>query len=193
MCKIFYNSKPIILTTEVKKETNFKNFLLSDVSIDNIVEALSKSKYKEVRLIHHSQKNSLKTFLNKAPVVVAGGGKVYNDNNDILFIYRNDKWDLPKGKAEGSETIEETAVREVEEETGVSGVQIKSPLKVTYHLFKRNGKIKIKETHWFEMYTDYTGTLVPQLNESITKVKWLKEKQVKKALKNSYSNIKLLF
>lgn len=192
MYYIFVNDKPIILTTRVEKETDFKNFLLKDAEIETVIKTLSKKKINSVRLIHHNQDKLLKLFLKKLPNVIAGGGKVYNGNNDILFIYRNDKWDLPKGKAEPKEDIETTAIREVEEETGVTGLKIIKPLETTYHLFKRNGKLKIKITYWFEMKTSYNGELLPQENEGITKVVWLNDEDSIKALENSYANIKLL-
>lgn len=189
---IFVGDKPIILTTNIEKETNFKNFLLKDVSIDAVLDTLSKKKIESVRLIHHNPNTILKKFLSKLPNVIAGGGKVYNKNNEVLFIFRNNKWDLPKGKAEKKETIEETAIREVEEETGVSGLKIEKPLQTTYHIFKRNGKLKIKITYWFKMKTNFEGELFPQENEGITKVAWLKEKEIEEAIENSYANIKLL-
>ncbi|WP_452601908.1 NUDIX hydrolase [Pontimicrobium sp. MEBiC06410] len=192
MHRIFVNDKPIILTTKVEKETNFKNFLLKDISIDTVIKTLSSKKIESVRLIHHNEKTLLKKFLKKLPNVVAGGGKVYNEAGAILFIYRNDKWDLPKGKIEKGETIEVTAIREVEEETGVKGLSITKPLETTYHLFKRNGKLKIKITYWFEMKTNFSGNLWPQEAEGITKVEWLQGDEVTEALKNSYANIKIL-
>ncbi len=79
------------------------------------------------------------------PNVVAGGGKVLNSEGRILFIFRNGKWDLPKGKAENKETIDQTALREVEEETGVEDLKITKPLEITYHIFKRNDKYFIKK------------------------------------------------
>tara|TARA_R110002049_G_scaffold993_11_gene7230 strand:+ start:14308 stop:14889 length:582 start_codon:yes stop_codon:yes gene_type:complete len=189
MYKVFVNDKPIVLTTVVEEETYFKNFDLKKAKMDAVIRKLNKSKLKEARLIHPNQDKLLKKFLKKLPNVIAGGGKVYNDKGDILFIYRNDKWDLPKGKVEGNESIEETAIREVAEETGVAGLEITKPLDTTYHIFKRNGRYKIKITYWFEMKTSFQGELYPQENEGITKVKWLNEKKVKKALKNSYANI----
>ena len=134
----------------------------------------------------------LKRFLKKLPNVIAGGGKVFNKEGKILFIYRNDKWDLPKGKTEANESIEETAMREVQEETGVNGLSIIRPLPTTYHIFKRNERYKLKITYWFEMQSTFEGDLYPQINEGITKVKWLGKKKTKKAMKNSYANIKLL-
>ncbi|WP_034044428.1 NUDIX hydrolase [Wocania ichthyoenteri] len=192
MHKIFVNDKPLILTTKVEKEDGFKNYLLKTVDMGKVIRKLNRTKLKEVRLIGKKEEKLLKRFLKKLPNVIAGGGKVYNDNGDILFIYRNDKWDLPKGKTEGNESIERTAIREVTEETGVSGLEITKPLETTYHIFKRNGRYKIKITYWFEMKTNFKGKLYPQENEGITKVEWLNKEQTKKALENSYANIKLL-
>ena len=192
MYKVFVGDKPIILTSVVEKETNFKNYLLSTVNMAKVIRRLNRTPLSEVRLIHKNPDKVLKKFLKKLPNVIAGGGKVFNDNGEILFIYRNDKWDLPKGKAERKETIEETSIREVEEETGVKGLEIKKLLDTTYHIFKRNGRYKIKITYWFEMTTSYSGNLHPQQNEGITKVAWLNKKETEKALENSYANIKLL-
>lgn len=193
MQPIFVNNKPIFLTTTVEKETDFKNFLLKDADIDLVLKTLAKKSIKSVRLIGHKENKLLKSFKKKLPNVIAAGGKVYNAKDEVLFIFRNEKWDLPKGKTEGNENIEETAVREVTEETGVNGLLIKSKLPVTYHVFKRNGKIKLKITYWFKMTSTFKGQLYPQLNEGITDVKWLNPLAVEAALQNSYANIKLLF
>ena len=192
MYKVFVNDKPITLTTRVEQETDFKNYLLNTVHIGKVIKDLNTTSLKEVRLIHKDKDKLLKKFLKKLPIVVAGGGKVFNDKGDILFIYRNDKWDLPKGKIEGNESIENTAIREVTEETGVNGLEIIKPLETTYHIFKRNGKHRIKVTYWFEMKTYFEGHLYAQEAEGITKVEWLNKEQTAEALENSYANIKLL-
>ncbi|MEP1488646.1 MAG: NUDIX domain-containing protein [Algibacter sp.] len=192
MYKVFVNDKPMVLTTLTEKETYFKNYKLKNVTLAKVIRKLNTTSLKEARLIHKNENKLLKKFLKKLPNVIAGGGKVYNKKGKILFIYRNDKWDLPKGKVEGQEDIETTAIREVEEETGVTGLEIVKPLETTYHIFKRNGRYKIKITYWFEMKTAFSGKLYPQEDEGITKVKWLNEKKTKKALKNSYANIKSL-
>ena len=192
MYKVFVGNKPIILTTVVEKETYFKNYLLATVNIKKVIRKLNTTNLEEVRLIHKNKDKLLKKFLNKLPNVIAGGGKVYNDKGAVLFIYRNNKWDLPKGKVERKEAVEKAAIREVTEETGVSGLEITKPLDTTYHIFKRNGRYKIKITHWFEMKTQYTGKLQPQESEGISKVTWLNNKEIKEALSNSYANIKSL-
>ena len=100
---------------------------------------------------------------------------------------------MPKGKAEKNESIQETAIREVEEETGVENIIIESELPTTYHIFKRRGITKLKVTYWFNMKTNFEGELFPQENEGITKAVWHNEERVTLALQNSYANIKLLF
>ena len=192
MYKIFVGNKPIILTTKVEKETNFKNFLIDSVDINKVLFKLKKDKYDAVHLIGADKQLLLKSFLSLLPNVIAGGGKVHNNKNEILFIFRNGKWDLPKGKAEPKETINQTALREVEEETGISGLSIIKPLDITYHVFKRMDQFYIKITYWFKMHSDYEGVLIPQEKEGITEVKWISESKLTKVLNNSYANIKLL-
>lgn len=192
MITIFVNDKPIILTTEVGLEINFKNYLLDSVHIGKVIKELNSTSLEGVRLIGKKENKLLKKFLKKLPNIVAGGGKVINSKGEILFIYRNDKWDLPKGKMEGKESIEETSLREVEEETNVTGLKIIKPLETTYHIFKRNGRHKIKITYWFEMTSDYNGKLEPQVEEGITQVKWLNKQQTIEAMENSYANIRIL-
>jgi 8-oxo-dGTP pyrophosphatase MutT (NUDIX family) len=135
----------------------------------------------------------MKTLRAKLPVEKAGGGLVYNANGDVLFIFRNGKWDLAKGGMEKNETIEQTAIREVEEETGVTGLVITEKLQKTYHIFKRNGRYKLKITQWFEMQTKYEGNPQGQAEEGIEKVEWVKPNNIPMLLENSYENIKLLF
>jgi hypothetical protein len=84
-------------------------------------------------------------------------------------------------------------VREVEEETGVNQLTVEEKLVKTYHVFKRNGKFKLKITQWYRMNSTFEGELVGQAEEGIDQVAWLNPEQVKEALTNSYENIKLLF
>lgn len=192
MHTIYVGHKPIILSTNYTLEDNSKVFLLKTVNIGKVIKLLNNSKIDSVCLLDKTPEKLLKNFLKLLPNTIAGGGKVFNENGEVLFIYRNDKWDLPKGRVETKETLEEAALREVEEETGVQNLEITRPLDTTYHIFKRNGKHKIKVTYWFEMKTSYSGTLTPQTKEGITKVEWLDEIAVQNALHQSYANIKSL-
>jgi ADP-ribose pyrophosphatase YjhB (NUDIX family) len=192
MYKVFVNDKPIILTSEISEEKLYKTYPLKYVDLPKVVRDLKRGNNKGVYLYHKNKDKLLQKFLKKFPNVIAGGGKVYNAQGKVLFIFRNDKWDLPKGRIENNESIEEGAIREVEEETGVKGLTITKPLPTTYHIFKRNRRYKIKITYWFEMYTSYDGELLPEASEGITKVKWLGKKKQAKALKNSYANIREL-
>ena len=193
MYKVFVNDKPLFLTNEIAKETDFQLFLLESVDIEQLIVKMFNNKIKKAYLYYPDEKEILKKVKEKIPVCKAGGGLVYNTKGEVLFIYRNGKWDLPKGGKEKGEEIDYTAMREVEEETGVGKLKIQDKLQKTYHVFKRNGKYKLKITHWFSMTTTFDGVLIPQANEGIEKVAWLNPEQVQEALKNSYENIKLLF
>lgn len=193
MYKVFVNDKPLFLTNEIAKETDFQLFLLESVDIEQLIVKMFNNKIKKAYLYYPDEKEILKKVKEKIPVCKAGGGLVYNTKGEVLFIYRNGKWDLPKGGKEKGEEIDLTAMREVEEETGVGKLKIKDKLQKTYHVFKRNGKYKLKITHWYSMTTTFDGVLIPQANEGIEKVAWLNPEQVQEALKNSYENIKLLF
>ena len=131
-------------------------------------------------------------FKTKLPLVQAAGGLVRNKKGKMLFIFRKNKWDLPKGKVYKGETLEKGAMREVEEETGVKKLKLISFAGMTYHVFRRNNQYRLKETYWFHMTTNFTGKLKPEVQEDITKAEWKGPTKMAKALENSYGNIKFL-
>ena len=122
-------------------------------------------------------------------IVEAGGGLVINSKNEILFIFRRGKWDLPKGKLEKHEKIKKGAIREVEEECGITSPKIREDLITTFHKFKSKGKECLKKTYWYIM--DYEGDeeLVPQLEEDITDAKWMGEEKFNKVFNNTFPSI----
>ena len=193
MYKVFVNDKPLFLTNEIVKETDFQLFLLESVDIKKLIIKIFNNKIQKCYLYYPDEQLILKKLKEKIPVQKAGGGLVYNNKGEVLFILRDGKWDLPKGGKNKGEKMHDTAMREIEEETGVGKLIITKKLQKTYHIFKRKGRFKLKITHWFEMKTDYDGELVGQIEEGIEKVAWLNPEQIKEALKNSYENIKLLF
>jgi len=196
MYKVFVNNTPIILSTK-KALDGYKTIAIKQVNFPEVIkDVLSKEDMGEeakYHFYHKKEEKLLDHLYAKLPVVLAGGGKVFNSKNKVLFIYRNGKWDLPKGKTEKKEDIETTAIREVEEETGVTDLEITKFLYKSYHIFKRSGEYRLKVTYWFEMTTAYDGKLTPQKKEGIIKAKWKGKKKSMKALQNSYANIRQLF
>ncbi|WP_149277429.1 NUDIX hydrolase [Pareuzebyella sediminis] len=193
MYKVFVNESPLILTNKLSETANGEYYLLNEDSIQDAIKALKKKKIEEAYIYHPNHEEILKKFTKKIPLTVAAGGVVTNAKGKVLFIYRNEKWDLPKGKLDKGESIEDCAIREVMEETGVKGLRIENFLRTTYHIYKNSGAYTLKEVHWFAMKTDYTGKLRPEKKEGIKKVKWKGPKKIQKALQNSYTNIKILF
>ncbi len=193
MYEVFVDDKLIVLTSKWEKETDFRLFLLDTCSLEKIVHQLVKGTLQTVHLYHPDASLLLKKFKTKIGTILAAGGLVSNPGKQVLFIYRNDKWDLPKGKVNRRETTEKAALREVEEETGVKRLVVDTFLKKTYHIFKSNGVYKLKETYWYAMHTDFNEEFSPQLAEGISEVVWKDANQAKEALKNSYRNIVQLF
>ena len=193
MYKVFFNQKPIILSTEIiKNDDSCPLFYIKFSVAEKIISALKKKSISSV-ILYHPKKEKLIMHFNKLfPIVEAAGGLVINELNQFLFIYRNKKWDLPKGRMRKNELIIDAAVREVEEETSVKDLIVKKPLPITYHIFKRNTKYKLKKTYWYLMKTSYSGKLVPQLNEGIERAVWKDKDEIQSVMKNVYKNIEVL-
>ena len=192
MLQIFYKEKPIIISD---KRSDLKNSLIIDPElVENLdlLKLLTKKKINSIGVFSDEFEVIINIFKKKFPEIIAAGGKVINNKSEILFIYRNKKWDLPKGKLEKNEIISETALREVEEETGIKNLSIIKPLEKTYHIFKRGGKNYLKTTYWFEMKSDYNGKFKPQKKEGITRVEWIGIENLPSVLPKSYANIRLL-
>jgi len=125
--------------------------------------------------------------------VDAAGGLVSNRRGDYLLICRNGLWDLPKGHREAGEDVEATALREVQEETGVDKLSIRGLITVTDHCYFRGGRWMLKHTWWYDMlYTDPVD-LTPQREEDITKATWVAKSSLPPYLKNTFPSILEVF
>ncbi|MFY9242811.1 MAG: NUDIX domain-containing protein [Polaribacter sp.] len=192
MYKVFVNDKPIIITSSLKKENNFPVYIFSDLTLDEIIQKLRAEKIEGVNLYSADLEQDWKLFLKNIKVVPAAGGLVLNPKKEVLFIYRNSIWDLPKGRIEKGESIENAAIREVEEECGIFNLSIIKKLPVTYHIyFDKENKLKL--TYWFLMSSDYGQKLIPQIEEGITEVAFKNDEEINTVLQNSYANIKLVY
>ena len=123
--------------------------------------------------------------------LIAGGGLVQNDKGELLLIYRRGKWDLPKGKLDAGETIEDCAVREVMEETGLVAIVLGQLIEISYHEYfdPYLQEDVIKETHWFTMLANGQQLLTPQTEEDITAIKWVIGAELEACLLDSYANV----
>lgn len=123
--------------------------------------------------------------------IIAAGGLVLNESSDLLMIFRRGKWDLPKGKLDDGEELEECALREVKEETGLQQLALIKFTGITFHKYFNeytNSEV-IKETHWFKMLAPGKQPLTPQFEEDIELIEWVNEEVLEEKLNNSYPNI----
>jgi 8-oxo-dGTP pyrophosphatase MutT (NUDIX family) len=197
---IYFNDKPLFLSDKLEDELTSWSHHDDAVLIDEFSPAAVNSMIHEMRqakvhagiFIHSNLEELKKAFFRKFEVLQAAGGLVKNDRGDILFQYRLNKWDLPKGKLEAGESLEVCAVREVEEETGLKEVELGEPLLVTYHTYDDSGKHMLKETHWFTMRVSGDQKLEPQLEEHITDLRWVSPASIEEVCSNTYQNILLV-
>lgn len=195
MYKVFIKDKRIVFTNNQQYvdnvESELRLYFFSTDLTTVLLELLQKAKrLKEIVIVVDDAENAFNQFKSSFTLIEAAGGVVKNNLNKTLFIYRLEHWDLPKGKIEKGEQIEEAAIREVEEECAVTGLKIVKPLNDSYHIYHLNDNPILKKTYWFEMRTDFDGELIPQKEEGIEKVEWFTDEQIKEiALKNTYSSI----
>jgi 8-oxo-dGTP pyrophosphatase MutT (NUDIX family) len=192
MYKVFVNDKPIIITSSLKKENNFPVYNFHNIVFDEILHKLKTETITGINLYSSDLKNDWLVFLKNMEVIPAAGGLVLNPKKEVLFIFRNNFWDLPKGKIEKGESIETAAIREVEEECGIFNLSIIKKLIITYHIYFYKG-LKLKETHWFLMNSDFDKQLVPQTEEGITAVCFKNDTETHEVLKDTFENIKLVY
>ncbi|MDR2910890.1 MAG: NUDIX domain-containing protein [Bacteroidales bacterium] len=198
MYKVFFNEKLIVIT-HLHNITLFKTrpvfvegFLRND--LEKLFERFFGGSSCEIVLVHTDPQSFFLFFQSLFVFVKAAGGVVLR-NGKLLFIFKNEKWDLPKGKADAGETIENTAIREVEEECGINDLAIVKNIFSTYHIYKSPytellGEYIFKETVWFEMKYSGSGLGVPQSDEGITEVRWLDRDELHLVEENTHENIK---
>ena len=191
MYKVFFNQKPLILTSKIIKSSDSNPLIHIKFSSKNqILKAVKSKKTESVYIYHKNIKKLWEIFTKKFPIIDAAGGLVERSDGKILFIYRNNRWDLPKGGVEKKELIIEAAQREVKEETGLADLIVISKIGETYHIFKKGKNFRLKRTYWFKMKSNYQGELFPQEEEGIISAEWINKKRIPEIFKNAYENIK---
>lgn len=195
--KIYFNDKPLFLCDAV--DETVQPYIHHDdaVFIDELNSHTIKSMIHEMQLekvhagvfYHPNPEELKKAFYKKFTLVIAAGGLVQNEKKEILLIFRKGKWDLPKGKLDKGEKLEDCAVREVEEETGLRKVKLLSPLTITYHTYHEGARFICKESHWYNMKVSGEQKLVPQTEEDIHEIKWVKPDELHNYKKNTFPSV----
>ena len=190
MYRIFYLEKSFVLSERPLK--HIKNIKINDINdlCFTLRNWLEEEKPEDI-CITGKPAYELLTMLKKIYIFrEAAGGIVKNFNDEYLFIKRFGVWDFPKGKIEKNETPQQAAIREVEEETGVTGLKIIKAAPDSWHIYPWQKDFVLKKTYWFLMKTEFKGDLKPQIEEDITEARWLTKEDAKKALLSSYRSLR---
>jgi 8-oxo-dGTP pyrophosphatase MutT (NUDIX family) len=179
--KIYYNDSFVLLTHEVRQSNkNFTKMVAGEEAADaffrDSLQLFDGTTNEDVLIITDKAAQVMRRFFERVKMVIAGGGIVSNENDELLLIFRRGKWDLPKGKIDKGEHIIDGARREVTEETGVMIESVDREAELTYHAYRLNDKNCLKETSWFQMKAVAgQNTLTPQTEEDIEDVRWVKK------------------
>lgn len=193
MYKVFVNEKKLTISkypADVEKNLRYEGFATLEIAID----LLENTSCPQMNVYGEDIEEIWEDFTHMFRVVEAAGGIVSNKEGKILFIHRLGKWDLPKGKIEKDESLEQAALREVEEETALQELILEEFVNNTFHVYKeRNGNRILKTTYWFKM--SYVGEKdpVPQTEEGITEVSWKNQDEIQQEVfPKTFQNIKLI-
>ncbi len=191
MYKVFFKESSFLLTDQenLLKEGNIstihhdfqetKNFILQQLQTQEIFQAV----------IYHNDPEELFSIFKSCFVYVKAAGGVVLQTNRLLLIRRLGMYDLPKGHWEAGETIEQCAIREVKEETGIERVCITASLPNTLHIYFRDNNWFLKKTYWFTMQAPPLQHLHPQTEEDIEEVFWMPIAEIPAILRRTYPSL----
>jgi 8-oxo-dGTP pyrophosphatase MutT (NUDIX family) len=192
MYKVFSGEKCILISSkEIKGDARTCKAVAftSAEALHEEYKLLERSSRLKTLIVIGDEERVWKVFRSLFSYIKAAGGLVLNPKGELLMIYRNKHWDLPKGKMEEGESPDQTAIREVEEECGIKKLKILRPLDSTYHIFFQGKSNCIKRTYWFEMECKDTAKLIPQKEEGILEAKWMSKEEAKKVVGKVYLSL----
>lgn len=200
MYKVFFNDHQLLWGSEINNSFNDNiDQVVGIECLEEFIQLLLKldaEKHVVKLIIVSKQQPDLMAWLKEnLTQIPAAGGLVVNKDGQFLFIKRFGKWDLPKGKIEAGEGPELAAIREVEEECGISELTIRRQLPSTFHLYRSpyifdENNWVLKETCWFEMSYNGAGGFTPQAEEQIEEVRWVSKAELPEIYNQTYGNIK---
>ena len=191
MYVIFKDHASVILTDRSAFPISKEVLNWSKENLGKVLFSLDRNEGKSFVLQGDDLALMWRDFKDHFKVIEAAGGIVKNMEDECLLIYRNDKWDLPKGKIDPGESPEQAAVREVQEECGFLNLELGTQVQNTYHIYEHKGKQVLKVTYWYLMYSDQKS-LTPQLEEGITHLDWKSASDMAAVFDNTYPNIEML-
>jgi ADP-ribose pyrophosphatase YjhB (NUDIX family) len=198
MHKIYFENRCIMICPHDRKAMSDPNAILYNIGTNADIHTLigmfeTSDTLTKIFIQTDDVEDTYRRICSEFVEVNAGGGLVSNRRGDFLLIRRNGLWDLPKGHQDPGEDIEVTALREVQEETGIDQIELGDLICVTDHCYRRDGRLHLKHTWWYNMlYTDPTD-LTPRTEEDISKAAWVAKSSLPPYLLNTYPSIVEVF
>jgi ADP-ribose pyrophosphatase YjhB (NUDIX family) len=198
MHKIYFEKRAIIICTPDDQTLSDPNAIMfslgENIDIHTLVGMVESSdSLHRICIPTEDVEGTYKKVCAEFLEVNAGGGLVSNRRGDFLMISRNGLWDLPKGHQDPGEDIAVTALREVQEETGIEDLELRELICITDHCYKRNGIWHLKHTWWYHMLDRKPLELTPQKEEDISKAAWVAKSSLQPFLQNTYPSIAEVF
>ncbi len=182
--KIYFNTKRIEFFTNGLQPSQNQEFIIYDYldsknfQLKEIINQFLNLKNSHSIAITNGDFAVIFTELKTMFHYIEAAGGFIEKENKFLFIHRHGRWDLPKGKLEKKETIENAAIRECEEECGIKELKIIKPLHSTFHIYAHKNSFALKQSYWFYMISSYNKALVPQTEEDIDRVEWFTKTEI---------------
>jgi 8-oxo-dGTP pyrophosphatase MutT (NUDIX family) len=188
--RIYINDNTLFIADSApKQDKEIQQIDVQNFDFKQLYKSIPADSKKDYLLLDADPQAVFKKIKNSLTLIKAAGGLVKSAKGNYLFIFRNKKWDLPKGKVEKDEKMKEAALREVEEECGVKIYTNDEKLCKTYHVYTIGSKVVLKKTNWYSMTVKGEPKLIPQKEEGITKASWLSKSELAPVLSNTYPSI----
>ncbi len=191
---IYINEKPLVIAglqqhLAPSSATAATLFSPTDQEVAQTIRLLEKGELPTAVLRSPNPQTVMEQVKSHFTEFVAAGGLITNPAGEVLLMFRRGKWDMPKGKQDEGESLEACALREVQEETGLQNIKLGHLITETWHYYSLKEKKILKHSYWYRMYFTGTELTVPQIEEDIMDIQWIRPDNLGKYMQYSYQNI----
>lgn len=192
MYKVYIDTRLITISSQPDRMQNyclFHKFHDQKELSDQLKLFLNDSSLKCINIYSYKLDHLWASFVEEFHLVEAAGGIVVDSQRNLLLIKRYNHWDAPKGHFEPSETPEECARREINEECGVKCGKRMAELKTTFHIYTFEGEYYLKKSYWFLFTLAGSALTIAQTEEGITEASWVNQDRFNEVRENMWPSV----